>query len=149
MTRTSVSPVSCDLPDDCDYKCSASYTLSVSGDSLTLTPPSSVAGCSSCSTGSGMLTGYTATGSFSTGPFSFSYSPSDGTFAVAATVNGLECTGTYQLSSAAQRRRQQEFPYFTRPECKAVGCEPASVPNSDKAAEGSIMGDTGASAITM
>ena len=108
MTRTSVSPVSCDLPDDCDYKCSASYTLSVSGDSLTLTPPSSVAGCSSCSTGSGMLTEYTATGSFSTGPFSFSYSPSDGTFAVAATVNGLECTGTYQLeiSSAAQRRRQ-------------------------------------------
>lgn len=94
-------------PSSCAYQCSASYTVSIPSGSTTVTlTPGTVSGCT-CYTGTATLP--STSSSFSNTMFSFTDGStayvSDGaaqcTLSVAATTQGVTCTGTYGVSGTS------------------------------------------------
>ncbi len=96
VTRTSVNSQCGVPPDSCFYKCSACYTVVISGTAFTMTP-GSVSGCT-CFTGTGTIpldyTGGNLVANFPDG-ISVAVSSTVCTATMQTMVNGNSCTGTY------------------------------------------------------
>ena len=100
VLRKSISPSACQQPGQCQYECARAYTVLQKDSSITLTPESqSIGSGCSCQVGTGTVyPGDTASGKFLDGS-TFSADVSGSNIDASATVNGVTCTGTYEVSS--------------------------------------------------
>ena len=98
LTRTSISPSQCNVPTDCSYKCSATYGVTTSGSTATLTP-ATISGCT-CYTGTAQVTnGVLSSASFTDGSTAVS-TLSGCNLNVVVTTQGFACTGNYITSGS-------------------------------------------------
>ena len=97
--RTSVSPQSCVAPSSCAYQCAAGYVVSTTGNTVIFTPANTPAGCV-CYTGtsSNAGSGVGVTVSFQDGSSAIATGLSGCTLSVAASTQGVMCTGTYTVT---------------------------------------------------
>ncbi|KAE8957044.1 hypothetical protein PF005_g13283 [Phytophthora fragariae] len=100
-TRTSVSPDACNVPTNCNYQCAETYTITTSGDSLTIKPTSTpTASDCTCYTLSATVSGNTASGTYGSS-LSYALELSSSGITVGTTVDGTTCKGTYSSSGTS------------------------------------------------
>jgi hypothetical protein len=95
---SSTFPEACEAPGVATYECSREYNTVTTGDTLVLTPTPKTG--YSCLTGEGTIVGTTVSGSFGTGNGEVTFQAqlaSSGMVEVITNVEGLTCTGTYEI----------------------------------------------------
>jgi hypothetical protein len=100
VARSSVSPSECQQAG-CSYACSGTYTVSLSGNTMVLTPANSNVGSCTCFTGTLTTSGSSASGAFEDG-VAVTAERSGSTISVAAGDENGNCTGTYSATGTGQ-----------------------------------------------